>query len=133
LKAIARKYKRDFNVDIEPETEAVACIGSKEGLSHLCLALLDEGDVVQVPNPCYPIHIYGVICSGANVISIPLSEENDFIPDISHITRDMWPRPKMLILNFPSNPTTAVVDIDYLKEIISYARKKNMIVVHDMA
>jgi len=133
LKAISRKYKRDFDVDIEPETEAVACIGSKEGLSHLCLALLDEGDVVQVPNPCYPIHIYGVICSGANVISIPLNEENDFVPDISHITRDMWPRPKMLILNFPSNPTTAVVEIDYLKEIISYARKKNMIVVHDMA
>ena len=133
LKAIARKYKRDFDVDIEPETEAVACIGSKEGLSHLCLALLDEGDVVLVPNPTYPIHIYGVISSGANVISIPLSEERDFIPDISHITRDMWPRPKMLILNFPSNPTTAVVDIEYLKEIISYARTKNLIVVHDMA
>jgi alanine-synthesizing transaminase len=133
LKAIARKYKRDFNVDIEPETEAVACIGSKEGLSHLCLALLDEGDVVLVPNPTYPIHIYGVISSGANVISVPLSEERDFIPDISHITRDMWPRPKMLILNFPSNPTTATVDLDYLKEIISYARTKNLIVVHDMA
>ena len=133
LKAIARKYKRDFDVDIEPETEAVACIGSKEGLSHLCLALLDEGDVVLVPNPAYPIHIYGVISSGANVISIPLSEEHDFIPDISHITRDMWPRPKMLILNFPSNPTTAVVDLEYLKEIISYARTKNLIVVHDMA
>jgi alanine-synthesizing transaminase len=133
LKAISRKYKRDFNVDIEPETEAVATIGSKEGLSHLCLAALNEGDVVMVPNPTYPIHIYGVTSAGANVVSIPLSEKNDFIPDISHITRDMWPRPKMLILNFPSNPTTAVVDLAFLEEVIQYAKKKKMIVVHDMA
>ena len=133
LKAISRKYKRDFDVDINPETEAVTCIGSKEGLSHLCLALLDEGDVVLVPNPTYPIHIYGVTSAGANVISIPLNKENNFIPDISLITRDMWPRPKMLILNFPANPTTAVVELDYLKEIIAYAKKMEMIVVHDMA
>ena len=133
LKAISRKYKRDFDVDIDPETEAVTCIGSKEGLSHLCLALLDEGDVVLVPNPTYPIHIYGVTSAGANVISIPLHKENNFIPDISLITRDMWPRPKMLILNFPANPTTAVVELDYLKEIIAYAKKMEMIVVHDMA
>ena len=133
LKAISRKYKRDFGVDINPETEAVATIGSKEGLSHLCLALLDEGDVVLVPNPSYPIHIYGVTAAGANVISIPLKADNGFIPDISDITRDMWPRPKMLILNFPANPTTAVVSLDYLKEIIAYAKKTEMIIVHDMA
>ncbi len=133
LKAISRKYKRDFDVDLNPETEAVATIGSKEGLAHLCLAVLDEGDVVLVPNPSYPIHIYGVTVAGANVISIPLTAEKDFIPDISLITRDMWPRPKMLILNFPSNPTTAVVDLDYLKEIIAFAKKSEMIVVHDMA
>jgi alanine-synthesizing transaminase len=133
LKALARKYKRDFNVDIDPETEVVATIGSKEGLSHLCLAVLDEGDVVMVPNPTYPIHIYGVTSAGANVVSIPLSGKNDFIPDISHITRDMWPRPKMLILNFPSNPTTAVVDLAFLEEVVKYAKKKNMVVVHDMA
>jgi len=133
LKAISRKYKRDFNVNINPETEAVATIGSKEGLAHLCLAILDDGDVVLVPNPSYPIHIYGVTAAGANVISIPLTEEKDFIPDISLITRDMWPRPKMLILNFPSNPTTAVVDLDYLKEIIAFAKKSDMIVIHDMA
>ncbi len=133
LKAISRKYKRDFDVDIDPETEAVATIGSKEGLAHLCLATLDAGDVVLVPNPTYPIHIYGVIAAGANVISIPLSAENNFVPDISLITRDMWPQPKMLILNFPANPTTAVVDLDYLKEIVSFAKKTNMIIVHDMA
>ncbi len=133
LKAISRKYKRDFDVDIDPETEAVATIGSKEGLAHLCLATLDSGDVVLVPNPTYPIHIYGVIAAGANVISIPLSKENNFIPDISLITRDMWPQPKMLILNFPANPTTAVVDLDYLKEIVAFAKKSNMIIVHDMA
>jgi len=133
LKAISRKYKRDFDVDIDPETEAVATIGSKEGLAHLCLATLDAGDVVLVPNPTYPIHIYGVIAAGANVISIPLSAENNFVPDISLITRDMWPQPKMLILNFPANPTTAVVDLDYLKEIVSFAKKSNMIIVHDMA
>lgn len=133
LKAISRKYKRDFDVDIDPETEAVACIGSKEGLSHLCLAVLDQSDVVLVPNPSYPIHIYGVTSAGANVISIPLNEENNFVPDISLIKRDMWPKPKMLILNFPSNPTTAVVDIDYLKEIVAYAKKTDLIIVHDMA
>jgi len=133
LKAISRKYKRDFDVDIDPEIEAVATIGSKEGLAHLCLALLDEGDVVLVPNPTYPIHIYGVTSAGANVISIPLSKENNFIPDISLITKDMWPRPKMLILNFPANPTTAVVDLDYLKEIVAFAKKSNLIIVHDMA
>ncbi len=133
LKAISRRYKRDFDVDINPETEAVATIGSKEGLAHLCLALLDSGDVVLVPNPSYPIHIYGVISAGANVISIPLSAENDFVPDLSIITKDMWPRPKMLILNFPANPTTAVVDLDYLKEIIAFAKKREMVVVHDMA
>lgn len=133
LKAISRKYKRDFNVEINPETEAVACIGSKEGLSHLCLAVLDQSDVVLVPNPSYPIHIYGVTSAGANVISIPLSEENNFVPDISLIKRDMWPKPKMLILNFPSNPTTAVVDIEYLKEVVAYAKKTDLIIVHDMA
>jgi alanine-synthesizing transaminase len=133
LKAISRKYKRDFGVDVDPETEAVATIGSKEGLAHLCLATLDEGDVVLVPNPTYPIHIYGVIAAGANVISIPLKKENHFIPDISLITKDMWPQPKMLILNFPANPTTAVVDLDYLKKIVAYAKKANIIVVHDMA
>ncbi len=133
LKAISRRYKRDFGVDINPETESVATIGSKEGLAHLCLSLLDEGDVVLVPNPTYPIHIYGVISAGANVISIPLNKENNFVPDISLITRDMWPRPKMLILNFPANPTTAVVDLDYLKEIVAFAKKSDIIIVHDMA
>jgi len=133
LKAISRKYKRDFDVDIDPEKEAVATIGSKEGLAHLCLATLDAGDVVLVPNPTYPIHIYGVIAAGANVISIPLSKENNFVPDLSLITRDMWPQPKMLILNFPANPTTAVVDLDYLKEIVAFAKKRDMIIVHDMA
>lgn len=133
LKAISRKYKRDFDVDIDPEKEAVATIGSKEGLAHLCLATLDAGDVVLVPNPTYPIHIYGVIAAGANVISIPLSKEHNFVPDLSLITRDMWPQPKMLILNFPANPTTAVVDLDYLKEIVAFAKKRDMIIVHDMA
>jgi alanine-synthesizing transaminase len=133
LKAISRKYERDFGVKINPETEAVATIGSKEGLSHLCLAVLNEGDVVLVPNPSYPIHIYGVTSSGANVIPIPLSEKDDFVPDLSLITREVWPKPKMLILNFPSNPTTAVVDLNYLKEVVAYAKKKDIIVVHDMA
>ena len=133
LKAIARKYERDFGVKIDPENEAVATIGSKEGLSHLCLAVLNEGDVVLVPNPSYPIHIYGVTSSGANVIPIPLSEKDNFVPDLSLITREVWPKPKMLILNFPSNPTTAVVDLNYLKEVVAYAKKKEMIIVHDMA
>jgi alanine-synthesizing transaminase len=116
--AIADWYKRNYDVDIDPETEAIATIGSKEGLSHLALATLDRGDVVLVPNPTYSIHTYSVVIAGADVRSIPLTQNTDeFFDALLKATKDSWPLPKMLILCFPHNPTTAVVDLDFFVRV----------------
>jgi alanine-synthesizing transaminase len=133
LRAISRHYDRKHGVSLDPETEIVATIGSKEGLGHLMLALLDPGDLALVPNPTFPIHIYSVALAGGNVVSIPLREEADFVPDMAEITRDIWPKPKLITLNFPHNPTTATVSLDFFKEVVDFARKNDIIVVHDMA
>lgn len=130
---VSRYYDKRFNVSLDPEDEAIAVIGTKEGLSHLALALIDEGDIALVPDPTFPIHIYSVIIAGGSVMSIPLREEDDFVPDMDVITRKILPRPKMLILSFPHNPTGAVVDLDFFKEIIDFAREEDIIVVHDLA
>jgi len=130
---ICRHYQRRFGVDLNPDTEAISVIGTKEGLSHLALALIDEGDLVLVPNPTFPIHIYSIILAGGSVVSIPLREENQFVPSLSEITRDIWPRPKMLILSFPHNPTGAVVDLDFFREVVDFAKKNQIVVVHDLA
>ena len=133
LRAICRHYKHRFDVDLAWERETVATIGSKEGLAHLALALLDPGDLALVPNPTYPIHIYSVALAGGNVVSIPLREEQAFIPEMAEITRDLWPRPKMMIFNFPHNPTTATVRLSFFEEIVEFARRQGIIVIHDMA
>ena len=112
-KAIANWYKDRFDVDLDPETETIATLGSKEGLAHLTLAITAPGDVVLVPNPAYPIHTYGVIIAGGDVRSIPTGPNRDFFEDLSEAFKQSWPRPKILLLNFPHNPTTAVVDIDF--------------------
>ncbi len=130
---ICRHYQRRFGVDLNPDTEAISVIGTKEGLSHLALALIDEGDLVLVPNPTFPIHIYSIILAGGSVVSIPLHEENQFVPSLSEITRDIWPRPKVLILSFPHNPTGAVVDLDFFREVVDFAKKNQIVVVHDLA
>ena len=132
-KAIARYYKRLYDVDLDWESEVLVTIGSKEGLSHLALALLDPGDLALVPNPTYPIHIYGVVIAGGNIVTIPLREESNFVPDLTEITRELWPRPKVLILNFPHNPTGATVDLAFFEEIVAFAKRTGIIVVHDMA
>ena len=132
-RAICRHYKRRFDVDLDPETEAIVTIGSKEGLAHIFLALLDPGDQAIVPNPAYPLHLYGVAIANGNVVSLPLRAEKEFVPDIELITRDLWPRPKLMIFNFPHNPTTATVDISFFEEIVDFARRKDIIVIHDMA
>ena len=103
-------YERRFGVQIDPNHEAISVIGTKEGLSHLALALIDEGDLVLVPNPTFPIHIYATVIAGGSVVSIPLREENQFVPSLDEISRDIWPRPKVLILSFPHNPTGAVIE-----------------------
>ena len=126
-------YERRFGVDIDPDEEAIAVIGTKEGLGHLALALIDNGDLAMVPNPTFPIHMYSIVLAGGSVVSIPLTEENDFIPSLTEITRDIWPRPKVLILSFPHNPTGAVVDLGFFEEIVAFAKRQEIIVIHDLA
>ncbi len=132
-KAICRHYQKRFEVELDWETEAIGVIGSKEGLAHLSLALLDEGDTALVPNPTYPIHIYSVVIAGGNVITIPLSQEENFVPQMDRIARELWPKPKVMILNFPHNPTTAVVDLSFLEQVVEFARQEDILVVHDFA
>ena len=133
LRAIGRHYERQYGVHLDPESEIVATIGSKEGLGHLMLALIDPGDLALVPNPTFPIHIYSVALAGGNVVSIPLREEENFVPSLDEITREIWPKPKVITLNFPHNPTTATVSLDFFREVVSFAKKNDIIVVHDMA
>ncbi len=132
-KAISWWYDKKFGVSIDPETEAIAVIGSKEGLNHLTLGLLNEGDQVIVPNPTYPTHIYSVAIAGGNVISVPLSEENNWIPDLTQLTGKFYPKPRMIILGYPHNPTTQTVDLSFFEELVKFAQKEDIIVVHDLA
>jgi len=130
---VAWYYDRRFNVQLNPENEVITVIGTKEGLSHLALALIDEGDIALVPNPTYPIHIYSIIIAGGNVMSIPMYNVNDFLPSLSEITKELWPRPKVLIISFPHNPTTATVELGFFEDVVKFAKKNDMIVVHDLA
>jgi len=130
---LAWYYGRRFGVELDPESEVVAVIGTKEGLSHLALALIDEGDTALIPDPSYPIHMYSVVIAGGSVIGIPLREENNFVPSLSEITRDIQPKPKVLILSFPHNPTGGCVDLAFFEEIVQYAKRQGIIVVHDLA
>ncbi|HTG01471.1 MAG TPA: alanine transaminase [Nitrospirota bacterium] len=131
--AICDWYKRRYEVDIDPESESVVTIGSKEGLSHLALATVEPGDVVLTTTPAYPIHPYAVIIAGGEVRSIPLRKDSDFLTDMQEAYKNTWPRPKMLIINFPNNPTTAIADITFFQRIADFARDNNIIVVHDLA
>jgi alanine-synthesizing transaminase len=132
--AITEWYKRRYDVDIDPEKEAVVSIGSKEGLSHLVLACVQPGDVVMAPAPAYPIHPYGVIIAGGEVSSIPIGPGIDHFAEIENAFKRTWPRPKMLIINFPHNPTTEVVEgLDFFTKVVDFARENNIIVIHDFA
>ena len=133
-KAISNWYEEKFNVDIDPDEEAIVTIGSKEGLAHLALATLNQGDSVIVPSPAYPIHPYGAIIAGAEVIYIKAEDDSDsFFKSLDDSINNSWPTPKMIIANFPSNPTTRCVDIDFLKELVRIAKKYNIFLVHDIA
>jgi alanine-synthesizing transaminase len=132
--AMADWYKRRYDVDLDPETEIVATIGSKEGISHLSLAVTAPGDVVMVPDPCYPIHFYSAVIANADVRSIPLvDDEDEFLERIERAVKSLWPRPKMLVLNYPNNPTTKVVDISFFEKVVKLAREYEFYVVHDLA
>jgi len=131
--AISELYKRRFDVDIDPEEEAIATIGVKEGLSHLILVTISPGDIVFTPNPTYPIHPYSAIIAGGDVRGIPVGPEADFFDNLIAATRQTWPRPKVLILNYPHNPTTEVVDFEFFQKIVDYARENDIMIIHDFA
>lgn len=131
--AITDWYKRNFDVDLDPETEAIATIGSKEGISHLMLAITGPGDMVLVPTPTYPIHNYAVIIANGDVVHVPMSKEGDFFKSLLEAFKQHWPHPKILIINFPHNPTTVCVDYDFFEKIVAFAKEHNIIIVHDFA
>ena len=127
-------YQRQWGVELDPESEVVATIGSKEGFSHMCLALLGPGDTALVPTPTFPIHIYAVALAGANVINIPLSPDpEEFLEHIVYAMEHLYPRPKVLILNFPHNPTTATVELAFYEEVVQIARRFDLLVISDLA
>ncbi len=131
--AICNWYKRKFDVDLDPETEAIATIGAKEGIAHFTLAALRPGDVALVPTPTYPIHAYSVVIAGGDLRSVPLLNGADFFESLMKAVRQTWPVPEMLILSFPHNPTTKVVDMEFFRKVVDFARDHNIIVVHDFA
>jgi alanine-synthesizing transaminase len=132
-RAITRWYKDRFDVDLDPESEAIVTIGSKEGLAHLALATLGPGDAVLVPNPSYPIHPYGCVIAGADIRHVPLTEDVDFFAELEKGIQDSWPKPKMLILNFPANPTTQCVELEFFEKVVAIAKEHGIWVVHDLA
>lgn len=131
--AIADWYKRRFDVSVDPENEAIVTIGAKEGLSHLILATISPGDVVFAPNPTYPIHPYSVIIAGGDLRSIPIGPDRDFFEDLLAATKQTWPNPKMLIISYPHNPTTSVVELDFFEKIVEFCKEHDMYVIHDFA
>ena len=131
--AITDWYKRKHDVDLDPNSEAIATIGSKEGIAHLALAITSPGDSVLVPTPTYPIHTYAFILANGDVIHVPLSADVDFFDALLDAFKRNWPRPKVMIINFPHNPTTLVVGIDFFEKVVDFAKEHNLIVIHDFA
>jgi len=131
--AICDWYQRRFAVDLDPDAEAIVTMGSKEGIGHLALAMLGPGDVVLCPSPTYPIHQYSVIIAGGDLRTIPLLPGTDFLASLQDAVRTTWPKPKALIINFPHNPTTEVVELDFFRGIVAFAREHDCLVVHDLA
>ena len=131
--AISDWYKRRFDVDIDHNSEAIVTIGAKEGISHLVLVTIRPGDVVLTQNPTYPIHPYSAIIAGGDVRGIPVGPDSDFFEDLMNATRQTWPRPKLLIISYPHNPTTEVVNLDFFEKIVDYAKEHNIMIIHDLA
>lgn len=132
-KAICNWYKTRFDVDLDADKEAVVTIGSKEGLAHLALATVEQGDTVLVPNPAYPIHPYGFVIAGADIRHVEMSPNVDFFEELQKAIQDSWPKPKMLVLNFPGNPTAQTVELDFFERVIKIAKEHNIWVIHDLA
>jgi alanine-synthesizing transaminase len=132
-KSICDWYERNYSVTLDPDTEAVVTMGSKEGLGHLALATLDKGDAVLVPNPSYPIHPYGFVIAGADIRHVPIGEDIDFFSELENAVKNSFPKPKMLVLNFPGNPSTECVDIEFFEKIVKFAKEHEIWVVQDLA
>ena len=132
-KAICNWYKKRYDIELDPESEAIVTIGSKEGLAHLALATVGPGDAVLVPNPSYPIHPYGFVIAGADIRHVPMVPGIDFFEELEKAIKDSWPKPKMLVLNFPGNPTTQCVDLEFFEKVIKIAKEHQIWVVHDLA
>jgi alanine-synthesizing transaminase len=132
-KAICDWYKTRYDVYLDPETEAIVTIGSKEGLAHLAMAIVDRGDAVLVPNPAYPIHPYGFVIAGADIRHVPCGAGIDFFAELEKAIRDSWPKPKVLLLNYPSNPTTECVDLAFFQKVVDIAKEHDIWLVQDIA
>src|SRR5258706_1144008 len=132
-KAICDWYQRRYAVELDMDSQAIVTIGSKEGLAHLMLACLERGDTVLVPNPSYPIHIYGAIIAGADIRSVRMTPGVDFFVELERAIRELTPKPKMLVIGFPSNPTAMCVDLPFFEKIVSLAKQHDILVVHDLA
>ena len=132
-KSICDWYEKNYSVTLDPDTEAVVTMGSKEGLGHLALATLDKGDAVLVPNPSYPIHPYGFVIAGADIRHVPIGEDIDFFSELENAVKNSFPKPKMLVLNFPGNPSTECVDIEFFEKIVKFAKEHEIWVVQDLA
>lgn len=131
--AIADWYRRRYGVEIDPETEAIVTIGAKEGISHLALAIVERGDVALVPSPTYPIHAYSIIIAAGDVRNVPLGPGIDFFEKLQEAYKSCWPPPKLLILSFPHNPTTQVVDLQFFHRVVEFAKVHRLIIIHDLA
>ena len=132
-RAICNWYKERYNIDLDPDSEAIVTIGSKEGLAHLAMAVCDRGDAVLVPNPAYPIHPFGFVIAGADVRHVPTGPDVDFFAELEKAIRDSWPKPKMLLINFPGNPTTECIELPFFEKIIEIAREHEIWVIQDLA
>jgi alanine-synthesizing transaminase len=131
--AVSEWYKTNYDIDIDPDREAVVTIGVKEGLSHLVLVLISPGDVVFAPNPTYPIHPFSAIIAGGDVRSVPIGPDRNFLDDLQIAIKQTWPKPKLLVISFPHNPTTTVVDLEFFNKIVDFARENKIMVIHDLA
>jgi alanine-synthesizing transaminase len=132
-KAICDWYAKKYDVELDPDSEAIVTIGSKEGISHLALSLVEPGDQVLVPNPTYPIHSYAFVIAGADIRHVPISEEVDFIEELQTAVKHSWPRPKILVLNFPANPTTQCIELDFFEKVVEFAKENDIYIIQDLA
>ncbi len=132
-RAVAERYLRRFGVSVDPETEVITTIGAKEGLSHLLWTLVQPGDAAIVPDPSYPIHIYAPVLAGAEVRRAPISSEEDYFEVLERMFSNSWPRPRVIIVSFPHNPTTTCVDLSFFERLVAFAHERDVFLVHDFA